>query len=158
MHLGPLPYPARAVCHGFDVPIRGNVDGYRPALPPLIILSIIHDERILMTTAEASGPFLPGVIVLVTLASPREKFWGAILSVSSAGISLRGCELVSFEDCVAMMRAGESYAPAVVFFPMHRVERVEMDASANGLPSLADRFAAETGVDAEQLLVGKPGA
>ena len=111
-----------------------------------------------MATPETSGPFLPGVIVLVTLASPREKFWGAILSVSAAGISLSGCELVSFEDCVATIRSGEVFTPAVVFFPMHRVERVEMDASANGLPSLAERFAAETGANARQMLAGKPGA
>jgi len=107
---------------------------------------------------EISGPFHPGVVVLVTLCAPREKFWGAILSLSSAGISLRGCELVSFEDCVAMTRSGEGFTPGAVFFPMHRVERMEIDASLNGLPSLSERFATETGIDAAQVLGGKPGA
>lgn len=112
-----------------------------------------------MSNSEAAaGPFLPGAVVLVTLSAPREKFWGAILSLSGAGIGLRGCELVSFEDCVAMTRSGEDFTLGAVFFPMHRVERVEMDASSNGLPSLSERFAAETGVQASQLFGGRPGA
>ena len=113
-----------------------------------------------MTSAELAGPFQPGALVLVTLSVPREKFWGAILSLSAAGISLRGCELVSFEDFVAMTRSGEGFTPGVVFFPMHRVERIELDASVNGLPSLAQRFAAEAGVEVTPLLreTAGPGA
>ena len=110
------------------------------------------------TPAASSGPFVPGALVLVTLSAPREKFWGAILSLSTAGIALRGCELVSFEDCVAMTRSGEGFTPGEVFFPLHRVERMEVDASANGLPSLAERFARETGVDAAQVLNAIPGS
>jgi hypothetical protein len=111
-----------------------------------------------MTSSEASsGPFLTGTLVLVTLSAPREKFWGAILSLSAAGISLRGCELVSFEDFVAMTRSGEGFTPNVVFFPMHRVERMEIDAPVNGLPSLAERFATETGVKVLPLLAGTAG-
>lgn len=109
-----------------------------------------------MTSSETSGPFQPGALVLLTLSEPREKFWGAILSLSAAGISLRGCELVSFEDFVAMTRSGEGFTPGIVFFPMHRVERMEIDASGNGLPSLAERFAAETGVQASLLLGASP--
>ena len=110
-----------------------------------------------MTSSETSGPFHPGALVLLTLSEPREKFWGAILSLSPAGISLRGCELVSFEDCVAMTRSGAGFKPAIVFPPMHRGERIEMDASGNGLPSLAERFASETGVEVAQLLGEAPG-
>jgi hypothetical protein len=110
-----------------------------------------------MTSPEASAPFVPGALVLVTLSAPREKFWGAVLSLSAAGISLRGCELVSFEDFVAMTRSGEGFTPSVVFFPMHRVERIEIDAPANGLPSLAQRFATEAGVEVAPLLRGTVG-
>ena len=111
-----------------------------------------------MTSSEtSSGPFVAGALVLVTLSAPREKFWGAILSLSSAGISLRGCELVSFEDFVALTRSGEGFTPGVVFFPMHRVERMEIDTSVSGLPSLAERFRTATGVDVAPLLGGTPG-
>ena len=37
-------------------------------------------------TARVGGnPFRPGVMVLVTLGNPREKFWGAILSLTAEG-------------------------------------------------------------------------
>ncbi len=106
------------------------------------------------TSAETSGPFATGTVVLVTLSSPREKFWGVILSLSISGIALRGCELNSFEDCVSMVKSGDGFAPGAVFFPMHRVERMEADAPENGLPSLSERFATQTGMDAATVLMG----
>lgn len=108
-----------------------------------------------MTTfSETSGPFATGTVVLVTLSSPREKFWGVILSLSASGIALRGCELNSFENCVSMVKSGEGFAPGAVFFPMHRVERMEADAPEDGLPSLSERFTTQTGMDAATVLMG----
>ena len=106
------------------------------------------------TSAEASSPFSTGTVVLITLSSPREKFWGVILSLTVAGVALRGCELSSFEDCMSMVKSGEGFAPGAVFFPMHRVERMEADISENGLPSLSERFANQTGMDAATVLTG----
>ncbi|PYX63973.1 MAG: hypothetical protein DMG74_15080 [Acidobacteria bacterium] len=64
-----------------------------------------------------------------------------------------GCiELASFEDFVVMVRDGERSSPGVVFFPMHRVERMEMDLPDGSIPSLSQRFAAKTGVDPAVLL------
>ncbi|HEV8525629.1 MAG TPA: hypothetical protein VGQ71_14130, partial [Terriglobales bacterium] len=68
--------------------------------------------------------FTAGTIVLITLNNPREKFWGAMLDVTPAGISIRGIDLNSFDDFIAQLRGGEHVGPAAVFFPMHRVERV----------------------------------
>jgi len=97
--------------------------------------------------APSGSPFLPGVMVILTLGNPREKFWGAILAVALEGLSLSGIDLSSLDDCVAMVKDGEPFSPGVVFFPMHRVERMELDLPGAGLPSLAQRFAAKTGID-----------
>ena len=97
-------------------------------------------------------PFLPGSMVVVTLGNPRDKFWGMILSLAPEGLSLSGIELASFEDFVAMVRDGESFSPAVVFFPMHRIERVELDLADGNLPSLSQRFSAKTGHDPAAML------
>src|SRR5207244_870097 len=43
-------------------------------------------------------PFAENSIVLVTLNSPREKYWGSVIAVNPAGISLRGMDLNSFDD------------------------------------------------------------
>src|ERR1700731_367471 len=98
------------------------------------------------------GPFLPGAMVVVTLGNPRDKFWGMILSLAPEGVSLSGIELASFEDLVVMVKDGEPFTPAVVFFPMHRIERVDGDLPDGNLPSLSQRFAAKTGYDPATIL------
>lgn len=84
-------------------------------------------------------------MVLVSLGSPREKYWGMLLSLTTAGVSVRAISLESFDDFVAQVRAGEPVDAAVLFFPMHRLERVELDARSGGVESLAARFSSKTG-------------
>lgn len=100
----------------------------------------------------ALSPFRPCALVLVTLSSPREKFWGALLSLTAAGVSLRGVNLESFDDFAAQLRDGEPADAASVFFPMHRVERIEVDARSGEAPSLAERFETRTGRVASEVL------
>ena len=92
-------------------------------------------------------PFLPGAVVVVTLSNPREKFWGMILGLGREGLSVSGAELASFEDLAVMVKNGEPFTPAVVFFPMHRIERAELDLPDGSLPSLSQRFFAKTGLE-----------
>jgi len=91
--------------------------------------------------------FSAGVLVLVTLNSPREKFWGAILDVNPSGVSLRGVDLNSFDDFAGLVRAGEPVTASAVFFPMHRVERMEADVRNGDIPSLRERFESKAGCD-----------
>jgi hypothetical protein len=100
----------------------------------------------------APGPFRPGAFVIVTLGNPREKFWGVILGLSEPGISLRGVDLAAFEDLVAMIKAGDAFTSGVVFFPMHRIERIELDLPEGNIHSLAERFRDKTGHDAAEIL------
>lgn len=100
-------------------------------------------------------PFHPGALVIATLANPREKFWGAVLHLSSVGLSLRGVDLSSFDDFVAQIRDGEPFNSGVVFFPMHRLERLELDLPEGNILSLAQRFAQKTGQDPAPILVSE---
>ena len=100
----------------------------------------------------AGDPFQPGAVVLLTLGNPREKFWGAILALTVQGLSLSGIELGSFEDLLSMIKAGDPPAFSLVFFPMHRIERVELDLSDGQIPSLSQRFTAKTGLDPSLIL------
>jgi hypothetical protein len=97
-------------------------------------------------------PFTRGAIVLVTLNSPREKFWGAVLDISPAGVSIRGVDLNSFEEVTSMVRADEPVMPSTVFFPLNRVERVELELANGPIPSLSDRFISKSGRRAEEFL------
>ena len=98
-------------------------------------------------TPPGKAPFGPGALVIATLSNPREKFWGMILALAPEGLSLSGAELASFEDLTVMVRDGEPFTPAVVFFPMHRIERVELDLPDGSLPSLSQRFRSKTGLE-----------
>jgi hypothetical protein len=100
----------------------------------------------------AENPFHSGSMVIATLGSPREKFWGAILALTPEGLSLCGIELASFDDLVSMVKEGASFSPAVVFFPMHRIERIDLDLADGNIPSLTERFAAKTNLDAAAVL------
>lgn len=98
-------------------------------------------------------PFSYGVIVLITLNSPREKFWGAVLDINPAGISIRGVDLNSFDEVTRMLRSEEELVmPSTVFFPLNRVERIEMDVANGAIPSLSERFVAKSGRAAEDFL------
>jgi hypothetical protein len=108
-------------------------------------------EKNSQSSGEAGRPkvttaFLPGALVIVTLGNPREKLWGMILALAPEGLSLSGIELASFEDFALMVKDGEPFSPPIVFFPMHRIERVELDLPDGSLPSLSQRFVAKTGV------------
>src|SRR5947209_7575453 len=101
------------------------------------------------------GPFQPGALVIATLSNPREKFWGMILALAPEGLSLSGAELASFEDLAVMVRDGEPFTPAVVFFPVHRIERVELDLPDGNLPSLSQRFLSKTGLEPSRVLAAQ---
>jgi hypothetical protein len=93
--------------------------------------------------------------VIATLINPREKFWGAILHLAPEGVSLRGVDVSSFDDLASQIKGGEPFTSGVVFFPMHRVERMELDLPEGNLLSLAQRFAEKTGQDPAPLLVSE---
>ncbi len=111
-------------------------------------LSRLHlqsPSRTLRILAMHGTEFSAGSVVLVSLNTPREKYWGAILAISAAGVSLRGIDLHSFEDFMRQVKAGDEVTPSAVFFPMHRVERIELDQRNGDIPSMQDRFEAKTG-------------
>ncbi len=95
-------------------------------------------------------------MVLVTLREPREKFWGAVLEITAAGVAVSGVSLTAFDDFTTQLREGEPVSPAIVFFPMQRVERIELDVSNGEIPSLRQKFQAKCGCPAEVVLM--PGA
>jgi hypothetical protein len=117
-------------------------------------IAVVEDVSHSDSLAHAGGnPFHAGTTVLVTLGNPREKFWGAILSLAPEGLSLCGVELASFDDFVSLVKDGEPFSPGVVFLPMHRLERMELDLPDGGIPSLSQRFASKTGLDPAAVLI-----
>lgn len=75
-----------------------------------------------------------------------------IQALAPEGLSVSGIDLASFDDLAVMVKGGEAFTPTIVFFPMHRVERVELDLPAGDVPSLSQRFQQKTGQEASAVL------
>ena len=116
-------------------------------------IALVHNSAQFAADKPESNPFQRGTMVVVTLGNPREKLWGAILALTPEGLSLCGAELASFEDLIALVKDGEPFAPSIVFFPMHRLERIELDLPDGNIPSLSQRFASKTGIDPAEVLL-----
>lgn len=95
--------------------------------------------------------FRDGALILVTLQSPREKFFGSVLSLAPFGLVFSGIPLDSIDDFIAQLREGEPVRPAVLFFPMHRIERLELDQHSGNVPSISERFLSKSGLPAHQV-------
>jgi hypothetical protein len=86
-------------------------------------------------------------VVIVSLHTPREKIWGELIALHTAGITVRGIDLNSFDDFVRQVLhpEGDRVGLATLFFPMQRIERVALDEPSGSLPSLADLFEQKVG-------------
>ena len=93
-------------------------------------------------------------IVIVSLASPKEKIWGQLLQLDAQGVTVRGIEINSFDDFVRQIVDREECTVGMtqVFYPMHRVERVALDESCGSIPSLSDRFHNLVGLSLQEYL------
>jgi hypothetical protein len=89
----------------------------------------------------------PHSIVIVSLHTPKEKVWGELLMLNTAGVTLRGIDLNSFDHIVRQINEpeGERVGIATMFFPMIRVERIALDEPSGSIPSMDELFARKVG-------------
>ena len=88
-----------------------------------------------------------GTPVIVFLREPRDKIWGLLISLGPSGVVVRGMDLRTFEEWLRQEARGndDGLGPATLFYPLHRVERMERDESVGMVISFADRFLREVG-------------
>jgi hypothetical protein len=89
----------------------------------------------------------PHSIVVVSLHSPKEKFWGELLALNPAGATIRGADLNSFDHIVREISEPDNQRTGLptVFFPMTRIERIALDEPAGAIPSMAELFERKVG-------------
>jgi len=100
-----------------------------------------------------------GDAVIVYLQTPKEKVWGLLVSLGTAGIVVRCIDLATFDDWMRQeARRDEPYLGlSTVFYPMNRVERMERDQTTGPIISYSDRFAREVGRSARAVIGLEPG-
>ena len=92
--------------------------------------------------------FEPESLVIVNLVNPKEKLFGLLTSLSTAGVTLRGINLDAFEDWIRQIAHREEAELDVttMFFPLFRVERIFLDEPAGSIQSYGQRFRDVTGM------------
>jgi len=97
-----------------------------------------------------------GEVVVVSCSGPREKFWGVLLALAPAGVTVRGVPLDACEDWLRQHAADgpKMIGPVTIFVPAHRLERVEIEESSGAVECFADRFRRLTGRDPKEALLG----
>ena len=93
-------------------------------------------------------------IVIVNLQGPRERFFGRLLEIGTAGITVRGIDLNAFEDWMNHItyREESGVQPTTIFFPLHRIEKIIMDEGIGAIPSFSDTFLTRVGSAVEDHL------
>jgi hypothetical protein len=96
----------------------------------------------------------PHSIVVVSLHSPKERVWGELVGISSAGVTVRGIDLGSFDDFVSQVLHpdGDRIGLPTLFFPMLRIERIALDEARGSIPSMAEMFEKKVGRSLEDYL------
>jgi hypothetical protein len=89
----------------------------------------------------------PHSIVVISLHTPKERVWGELLAISSAGVTLRGIDLGGFDDFIAQVLhpEGDRIGLPTLFFPMLRIERIALDEPHGSIPSMAGMFEKKVG-------------
>ncbi len=87
-------------------------------------------------------------IVIVSLNAPKEKIWGRLLALTTAGITIQGIDLNAFDDLVRQILDSQPslVTLSTIFYPRHRVERIALDEPTGELPSLEQRFCTRIGI------------
>jgi len=96
----------------------------------------------------------PNTLVIVNLVNPTEKFWGVLLELGLAGVTMRGLNISTFDDWMAQaVRPGDqTLGLSTMFVPLFRVERIFLDESIGEVESYRERFAKRVGITVERYL------
>ena len=86
-------------------------------------------------------------IVVISLQSPKERFFGRLVEILVSGVTARGIDLNAFDDWMNHVHRREESGvqPTTIFFPLHRIEKIILDEGIGAIPSLADTFLARVG-------------
>ncbi|MGA8104813.1 MAG: hypothetical protein WB869_21820 [Candidatus Acidiferrales bacterium] len=91
----------------------------------------------------------PHSIVVVSVHTPKEKVWGELMEISTAGVTLRAVDVNSFDEFIRQVLHPEGEGAPMglptLFLPMLRIERISLDEPCGAIPSLADIFERKVG-------------
>ena len=95
----------------------------------------------------------PGSFVTVYLVDPVERFWGRLFQLSQAGITVRAIDVKQIETFKYQFRKEERLVfPRTLFFPMRRIQQMDLDEALDDIPSVIDSISDATGRDPDDII------
>ena len=93
-------------------------------------------------------------LVILNLVNPKEKFFGVLVALSPAGVTIRGINLDSFDDWIReIAKKDESNIDLITMFaPLFRVERIFLDETQGQIKSFSQRFEETVGTTIQKYL------
>ena len=94
-----------------------------------------------------------GDLVNLYLIDPIEKMWGRLVRIDVTGIILRGIDVSMIEPFRYQLRKEETVVyPQTSFWPMRRVQRMDLDEPMDELPSVIQSIMSSTGFSADEII------
>jgi hypothetical protein len=98
--------------------------------------------------------FEPNALIILNLVNPKEKFFGVLRALSSAGVTVRAINLDSFEDWIHQIARDEepNLDMLTMFVPLFRLERIFLDEASGSIKSYTQRFEEVVGREIREYL------
>ena len=121
-----------------------------------------YNERVRGDSDTLSGglPMKADQWVNIHLTEPSERFWGRLLMLSDAGATLRCIDVKQIEPFKYQFKSDRQIVfPQTIFFPMRRIQQIDLDEAMGDLPSTIEAVLQITGLAEDRLfcVVGTPG-
>ncbi|MDJ0839401.1 MAG: hypothetical protein QNK37_22975 [Acidobacteriota bacterium] len=95
----------------------------------------------------------PGDFVNLYVIDPIEKIWGRLVRISDAGIVVRGFDVKLIESYRYQFQKEEPEVyPQTTFWPMRRVQKLDLDEAMGDIPSVIESLKRTTGLSADEIL------
>ena len=93
-----------------------------------------------------------GDFVHVQLIDPSERLWGRLDELNPAGVTMRCIDVSQLEVFKFQFKTERKVYPQTVFFPMRRVQKVDLDESMDHVPSVIQSIKDITGLDEDAIM------
>jgi hypothetical protein len=94
-----------------------------------------------------------GEFVLVHLIEPNERVWGRLSSLKESGVVVRGIDVGQIETFKFQFKRGERQVfTQTVFFPMRRIQKIDLDEPVGAIPSVIQAVLDISGLDEDAIM------
>ena len=94
-----------------------------------------------------------GDFVNLYTIDPIEKIWGRLIRISDAGVVVRGFDVKLIESFRYQFHKQEPEVyPQTTFWPMRRVQKVDLDEAIGDIPSVIASLKESTGLEADAII------